>query len=232
MAGRTPIAQQTPNPAPTSRIGAVGGHNYVSVNFITVNDTGTYALRKILVHAHIDKTLNTTVASLRGMLSTAFIIHPIISHLFFSVEAFATHGESVKSPGLRLLDAIEKSTEIVGNVSDTQSQLLLHINSSDPNDSQHSEDDQNESWGHSLFRIGGMQWGAILTHWPGNEYTRQLLAAALRTCKIARHVCFERKVDARAFLSDHYLEMVSTKLWDLWIAAGGVGYLFPVSAVH
>ncbi|GBE86598.1 hypothetical protein SCP_0904770 [Sparassis crispa] len=43
----------------------------------------------------------------------------------------------------------------------------------------------------------------------------------MKTCKVARHVCFVNGIEANTYLSDAYLETTFEILWRLWKAAGG-----------
>ncbi|KAF8871781.1 hypothetical protein BD779DRAFT_1477938 [Infundibulicybe gibba] len=102
--------------------------------------------------------------------------------------------------------------------------LLTRIENADPNSDEFSEDDSNGSWGHYQFTAGGLTCTSALLNWRsiGNTETAcQLIAAALKTCKIARHVCFNRDIEVNSFLSNAYLENVIEKLWEVWTAAGG-----------
>ncbi|KAF8867498.1 hypothetical protein BD779DRAFT_1483283 [Infundibulicybe gibba] len=102
--------------------------------------------------------------------------------------------------------------------------LLTWIENADPNSDEFSEDDSNGSWGHYQFTAGGLTCTSALLNWRsiGNTETAcRLIAAALKTCKIARHVCFNRDIEVNSFLSDAYLENVIEKLWEVWTAAGG-----------
>ncbi|KAF8871298.1 hypothetical protein BD779DRAFT_1680501 [Infundibulicybe gibba] len=102
--------------------------------------------------------------------------------------------------------------------------LLTRIENADPNSDEFSEDDSNGSWGHYQFTAGGLTCTSALLNWRsiGNTETAcRLIAAALKTCKIARHVCFNRDIEVNSFLSDAYLENVIEKLWEVWTAAGG-----------
>jgi hypothetical protein len=103
--------------------------------------------------------------------------------------------------------------------------FLDRIENADPNSPDLSEDDLNASWGHYQFTAGGQTISMVLTSWKsvGNtSVARRLLAAALKTSKVARHVCFERAVEPSSFLSDVYVQLLVDKLLDLWKDAGGV----------
>jgi hypothetical protein len=125
---------------------------------------------------------------------------------------------------------MESSPEFkVGKSSDDFTTFLERIKNANLNDPNLSEDNLNASWGHYQFTAGRLTCTTVLTSWDvvgGCSNACDLIAAALKTCKVARHLCFERVVEVTSYLSDIYLENVVSKLWDLWKSAGGVrGYL-------
>jgi hypothetical protein len=129
-----------------------------------------------------------------------------------------------------LLNAMESSPEFkVGKSSDDFATFLERINNANPNEPTLSEDDLDASWGHYQFTAGRLTCTTVLTSWDvvgSCSNACDLIVAALKTCKVARHLCFEREVEAASYLSDIYLENIISKLWDLWKSAGGVrGYL-------
>ena len=85
------------------------------------------------------------------------------------------------------------------------------IETTDPNSSDLSENNSNASWGHYQFTAGGQTISTVLTLWKSVRNTliaQQLLAAALKTFKVAWHVCFEWAVEPLSFLSDVYIQLV------------------------
>jgi len=113
----------------------------------------------------------------------------------------------------------------VGKSSDDFTAFLARIDSADPNESNLSEDDLDASWGHYQFTAGCLTCTTVLTSWDvvgGSSNACNLIAAALKTCKVTRHLCFEHNITTTSYLSDIYLENVVSKLWDLWKSAGGV----------
>jgi len=113
----------------------------------------------------------------------------------------------------------------VGKSSDDFVAFLSRIKNLDPNEPGLSEDDLDACWGHYQFTGGRLICSAVLTSWDavgGCESACDLIAAALKMCKVARHLCFERNIEATSYLSDIYLENVVSKLWDLWKSGGGV----------
>jgi hypothetical protein len=125
-----------------------------------------------------------------------------------------------------LLNAMELSPEFkVGKSSDDFTSFLERIKNANPNDPSLSEDNLDASWGHYQFTAGCLTCTTVLTSWDaigGCSNACDLIAAALKTCKVARHLCFEHNVEVMSYLSDIYLENVVSKLWDLWKSAGGV----------
>jgi hypothetical protein len=95
--------------------------------------------------------------------------------------------------------------------------FLECIESADPNSTALSDDNTNASWGHYQFTAGELTITKVLISWKavGNVATAlRLVAATLRTCRVARYLCYQRKVvDPKSFLSDIYLSMVVDALW-------------------
>ncbi|KAI0062595.1 hypothetical protein BV25DRAFT_1838394 [Artomyces pyxidatus] len=103
--------------------------------------------------------------------------------------------------------------------------LLERIEHADPNACDLDEDDSNASWGHSQFTGGSLTCTSVLTSWENIGSTgtaRRFIAAALKTCKIARHLCFARKITTSTYLSDSYLEKIIELIWAAWKEAGGI----------
>jgi hypothetical protein len=117
-----------------------------------------------------------------------------------------------------------------GSPSDGLQHLLHAIETADPNSGGFEEDELDQNWGHAQFS----GWRDALTMWddvgsPPTAY--QLIAAALKTTQVARVLC--RKEEMRlskkglqpiTYLSDAYLELLTERLWELWIEAKGVSY--------
>jgi len=93
--------------------------------------------------------------------------------------------------------------------------FLERIESADPNDSNFSGDDINANWGHDQFTAGSMTCSTVLTSWDhiGVATACKLIAAALKTCRAARHICFERGIEVESYLSDMYLQTLVESLW-------------------
>lgn len=87
------------------------------------------------------------------------------------------------------------------------------------------DDNENEGWGHYQFTAGNLTCSTVLCDWEsiGNTSTAcRLIAAAIKTCKVARAMCELRGVQPTSYLSDMYLNIVIDHIWNAWIAAEGV----------
>lgn len=95
------------------------------------------------------------------------------------------------------------------------SAFLERIESADPNSPDLSEDDMNGNWGHYQFTAGSMRCATVLQSWDeiGKATACKLLAAAIKTCKVARFVCFTRGIEVGSYLSDAYLQTLVESLW-------------------
>jgi hypothetical protein len=127
---------------------------------------------------------------------------------------------------IALLDAMEASPDFKSSTpSDNVTAFLNRIEAADPNSSEIGEDDSNESWGHWQFTAGGLTITAVIQDWAyvGDvDMACKLLAAAIQTCKVARHICLERDLTPNSFLSDAYLNNMVEQLCKSWTVAGGV----------
>ncbi|KAM6489116.1 hypothetical protein JOM56_015430 [Amanita muscaria] len=105
--------------------------------------------------------------------------------------------------------------------------FIRGVELADPRLQEYEEDDVGVSWGH--YQLRG--WREILPNWQAigsPENARRLIAAVLKTCRVARALCHdlemsERKIGSQtiSYLSDNYLEQITEWLWELWKQAGG-----------
>jgi hypothetical protein len=97
--------------------------------------------------------------------------------------------------------------------------FVIWIETADPNVPDLSEDDDNEQWGHRQFAGGELTIDTVLNHWGAvatTSFACRLIAAFVKTCRVARHLCFHRqRTPSSSYLSDIYLERVIKKLWEL-----------------
>jgi hypothetical protein len=100
--------------------------------------------------------------------------------------------------------------------------LLTRIQDADPNSPELSEDDTDANWGH--YQFSG-SFRTVLSTWSSvgsNSTARKLIAATIKTCKVAHHLCYERGIHPTSYVSDAYLNELVERLWTLWKEAGGV----------
>ena len=103
--------------------------------------------------------------------------------------------------------------------------FLDRIESADPNSPDIQEDDTNANWGHQQFTASSLTCTTVLETWASvgtAAVALRLIASAIQTCKIARHICLKREIHADSYLSDAYLENMIERLWNLWKDAGAV----------
>jgi hypothetical protein len=115
----------------------------------------------------------------------------------------------------------ENSSFQVGAPSDGVVAFLERAENADPNSPDFSADDNNANWGHR--QLSG--WAALLASWHhiGNTGTAcRLIAAVIKTCKVARHMCFANHINTSTFLSDNYLQNIINLLWSSWKEALGI----------
>ena len=122
----------------------------------------------------------------------------------------------------------------MGRPSNDVTYFLDRIENADPNSPGLSEDDLNAGWGHYQFTAGNMRIMSVLKSWAdiGNVDTAcRLIAAAIKTCRVARHLCFQCGVQPGTYLSDAYLDNTIDRLWGLWKDAGGISPPFIIITI-
>jgi hypothetical protein len=99
---------------------------------------------------------------------------------------------------------------------------LNRLNTADLDALDDEDNDSNENWGHVQFTAGTLTIRSALVDWEavGSTSTAfKLIAAAIRTCKVARAMCAERGWAATAYLADNYLEQLFEQLQCCWKGA-------------
>jgi hypothetical protein len=128
--------------------------------------------------------------------------------------------------GIDLLRAMEVHPDFgAGTMPILTSTFLSRIENLDPADPNLSEDDTRSSWGHYQFTSRSMRIKSVIQSWEcvgSTAIACKLIAAALKTCKVAHHICFEQKINATSFLADAYLSNLIDELYDMWVKAGGI----------
>src|ERR1700720_842406 len=93
--------------------------------------------------------------------------------------------------------------------------FLKRAEHADPNPPDISEDDKGESWGH--HQLAGSS--PLLESWHNVGNTNivcRLIAVGIKTCQVARHLCYMQQTAPSAYLSDIYLSKIINSLWDSW----------------
>ncbi|KAG9223399.1 hypothetical protein PLEOSDRAFT_154688 [Pleurotus ostreatus PC15] len=140
---------------------------------------------------------------------------------------FAFNEVTIES-GLALLDAMEHAQTHGGNgfPSNNTAALLARVQGADPSCID-DEDNLFEGWGHWQWTTGSLTITTAIGSWQdvGNtNIARQLIAAALVTCKAARLLCMEHPKKPCSYISDSYVEQLIETLFDAWKRSGGPLY--------
>ena len=105
--------------------------------------------------------------------------------------------------------------------------FIERIETADPYAPDINEDDNNITWGHWQFTAGSMTLRSVIKTWSdvGDISTAyRLLAASLKTCLVARHLCFMNRISApSSYLSDIYLQEVVDVLWEIVLEMDSMG---------
>ena len=100
-------------------------------------------------------------------------------------------------------------------------QFIDRIERADPS-TEDNEDNMDLSWGHTVtqFTSGSLTCSSVLVSWPavGNVATAfRLLAAAVKTAKVARQLCFTKGIsNTESYLADSYIQNIIELLWTCW----------------
>ena len=115
----------------------------------------------------------------------------------------------------KLLNSLEHNADSSIKPSMPVITFLNRIESADPNSLDILEDETNGNWGHRQFTAGNMQCTTVLTSWDdiGVITACKLVAAAVKTCRVARHICHHRDIPTDSYLSDAYLQTLVNSLW-------------------
>lgn len=114
-----------------------------------------------------------------------------------------------------LLEALHKAPATAeGSSTAAVEQFLAGIEQADPNAPDVGEDNTNTSWGHYHFRSGVVRFDNLTWEMVANKQTAyRILAATIKTCRVARHLCFKRNITTNSVVADMYLETIVQNLW-------------------
>ncbi|KAG5634301.1 hypothetical protein H0H81_002497 [Sphagnurus paluster] len=125
------------------------------------------------------------------------------------------------SCGVQLLDAMLAKSDLMPSLppSAQLQDLLTQIETADPANPLFSEDNIDAQWGHYQFRHGldNFTYSDVTWNNVGSiDIACRLLAACIKTCKVARFLCFEKNITASGYVADHYLQTIVENLWKDW----------------
>lgn len=143
-----------------------------------------------------------------------------LSLIFSSTAQFKSEFKHIPGDTLKLLQELNHECfEHNGVPSANILQFIDRIENADPS-AEDDEDNLNLSWGHSQFTSGGLTCSSVLVSWPavGTVNTAfRLLAAAVKTAKVARQLCFAQGIaDTGSYLADAYIQNIVELLWKCW----------------
>lgn len=119
---------------------------------------------------------------------------------------------------LDLLEALHRiPTTVEGPMAPEVEEFLFGIEHADPNALGVDEDNTNTSWGHYHFRSGSVRFDTLTWEQVANKQTGyRILAATIKTGRVARHLCFKRKITTHGVIADMYFETIVQNLWKHW----------------
>jgi hypothetical protein len=136
--------------------------------------------------------------------------------LIFLIDILAKEYPLIKESG-PLFDAFKLLPHFsVGSPSAELERWIGDIDVADPNDPSFDEDNHFEQWGHHQLSLSS----PALTSWTivGNVETAcRLVAALVKTCKVAREICrVNERNPGTSFIADVYLDRIIETLWKVW----------------
>ena len=148
----------------------------------------------------------------------------LISTLIPTIAIFSLDFPSIPH-AVDLLQSMQRNASFQsGAPSDDLVTFLNRIEHADPASADISQDDTNESWGHYQFTAASLTCRTAILSWNSVGSTGiacRLIAAAIKTCKVARHLCFTHNITSTSYLSDAYLSQIIELLWRFWGEAVG-----------
>jgi len=165
----------------------------------------------------------------RSKLYVSFFSFNSLSSHFQDANLIAVMAKEFPLIDLTILELMQTNpTFKCGLASADMTSFIHRIEDADPNSSAISEDDSNQNWGHYQFTGGSMTCSSVLASWESIGSTNSacaLIAAAIKTCRVARYLCTQHGITADSYLSDHYLEQVFERILVAWKDASGVSHL-------
>ncbi|KAM6496548.1 hypothetical protein JOM56_007021 [Amanita muscaria] len=144
-----------------------------------------------------------------------------------SLKMFFRTDYSHIAAGSKLMDAFELNPTFGNNeMSEDVKGFLCRLETADPNDPSIDDDEKGLAWGHCQFTANPVPWRSVFASWgsigkPANACL--VIAAAMRTCSVARHVYYQGSEASEAsFTADMYLQELTELILEVWISADGV----------
>ena len=138
------------------------------------------------------------------------------------IAQFKTEFKHIPGDALKLLQELNREHLVHNGVPSADVlQFIDQIERADPS-AEDNEDNMDLSWGHTQFTSGRLTCSSVLVSWPavGNVATAfRLLAAAVKTAKVARQLCFTKGISNTGgsdYLADAYIQNIIELLWTCW----------------
>jgi hypothetical protein len=149
------------------------------------------------------------------------------------IAQFKTEFKHIPGDALKLLQELNRERSVHNGVPSADVlRFIDRIEHADPS-AEDNEDNMDLSWGHTQFTSGSLTCFSVLVSWPavGNVATAfRLLAAAVKTAKVARQLCFTKGIsNTGGYLADAYIQNIIELLWTCW---NGVRFYINVSRTH
>ncbi|KAF9467393.1 hypothetical protein BDZ94DRAFT_1249234 [Collybia nuda] len=163
-------------------------------------------------------TSTTPTNSTEMQINIAFIsVDPSLTNL---IDIFNSEFPMLKAaaPLLDCLTAMAATERTPRETSPEVLAFISRIENADPNCLELDEDNTNAGWGRRQFTAGFQTVASVLVSWDviGSVASAcRLISASIKTCRVARHICRERGIQAESFMSDVYLDRVVETLCTL-----------------
>ncbi|KAM6493182.1 hypothetical protein JOM56_011316 [Amanita muscaria] len=142
-----------------------------------------------------------------------------------SLKMFFRTDYSHIAAGSKLMDAFELNPTFGNNeMSEDVKGFLCRLETADPNDPSIDDDEKGLAWGHCQFTANPVPWRSVFASWgsigkPANACL--VIAAAMRTCSVARHDYQGSEASEASFTADAYLQELTELILEVWISADG-----------
>lgn len=94
-------------------------------------------------------------------------------------------------------------------------EFLSRLENAQPCVETYTEDDMGQGWGHVQYNGGNLKCSTVLDSWDSvgsPQNACQLIAAGIKTCRTARHLCQDQDPQP-SYLADAYLQEAIELMW-------------------